>query len=197
MLRVCLNCYGSYTTDSVYQWDQNHELTLTGEGMANITGVHFCNKKSDKAIVVVPTITEDSATVPVPNILLEDPYNVIAYIHSADINQAKTIEVITIPLIKRIKPDDYQFIDNEDIMTFEALTSEIRDFISDMTSEYEEFTTATDDKIADYKNEMDTTLQECRDATSVVQLEIFNIDGGYPATGEYEDDGRYDGGYPT
>ena len=184
MIRVCLNCYGNYTTDSVYQWDQNQTLRITGENVDEITAIHFCNKKCDTAIVVSVVRDDEGVTASIPNLLLEAPYDVIAYVHTIDDNQAKTIEIISIPVIKRVKPDDYIFVENVDILNFERLESDILRFFE-----------ATNETLAEYREEMDTTLEDCRDAISIVQLEVFNIDGGYPTTGEYTD--TFDGGYPT
>ena len=151
MLRVCFNCYGSYTTDNVYQWDQNHTISITGLAVENAPTVHFCNKKSETAIVVQSEIVDGVITVPVPNQLLEEPYNVIAYVHIYNDNHAKTIEVINIPLIKRPKPDDYQFIDNVDVMTFERLEKDMTDFIS-----------------------------ECEELIEEIKALTVSMDGGYP-----------------
>ena len=183
MLRVNLNCYGTYTTDHVYQWDLNQTLTITGSNVDEITAIHFCNKKCDLATVVNVTRDSEGVSAPIPNALLEVPYDVIAYVHTINDNQAKTIEIINSPVIARIKPDDYVFEENIEIATFERLEGDILAFFQ-----------ATNETLADYREEMDTTLEDCRDAMSIIQLEVFNIDGGYPTTGEYED--TYDGGYP-
>lgn len=184
MIRVCLNCYGNYTTDSVYQWDQNQTLRITGENVDEITAIHFCNKKCDTAIVVGVARNDEEIIAQIPNSLLEEPYDVIAYVHTIDDNQAKTIEIISIPVIKRVKPDDYIFVENVEIVNFERLESDILTFFAN-----------TNDLLEEYREEMDSTLQDCRDTVSIVQLEVVNIDGGYPTTGTYED--TFDGGYPT
>ena len=124
MLRICFNCYGNYTTDSVYQWDLNHTLHITGLTVNNAPTIHFTNKKRDTAIVVQSKIVDDVITAPVPNELLQEPYNVIAYVHTYDDNHAKTIETINIPVRPRAKPDDYQFTDNVDVMNFERLEAD-------------------------------------------------------------------------
>lgn len=124
MLRVCFSCYGSYTTDSVYQWDQNHNLEITGINSRDVSAVHFCNKKSEEAIVVNVTKRDETVIVPIPNELLQDPLDVIGYVHSVDENNAKTIEVVHIPLRKRPKPSDYQFTDNIEIKNFERLEAD-------------------------------------------------------------------------
>lgn len=160
MLRVCLNCYGQHTTDSVFQWDQNHTLEITGLKIDNISGVHFCNKTKDTAIVVTPTYSNGALLVPVPNSLVEEPYNIIAYIHINDETSAKTIEVINIPLIKRAKPDDYQFTDNVEVATFEKLEKDIVDFISTMTSDFNEFKAEVTQNQTDFENEFMSEYNE-------------------------------------
>lgn len=141
MLRVCFNSYESYTTDQVYQWDQNHTLRIVGLNLDYAPAIHFANKKSTEAIVVHSTKDGEDITAPIPNLLLQEPYNIIAYIHIYDVEDenAKTIEVINIPLIKRIKPSEYQFEDNSDIMNFERLETDIADFIATMTEDFETY----------------------------------------------------------
>ena len=139
MLRVCLNCYGTYTTDSVYQWDLNHTLAITGLDPNYSPSVHFCNRKSTEAIVVKVTARGNSCTVPIPNELLAEPYDIIAYVYSYGAVDAKTVEVINIPLIKRPKPTDYVFTENEDILNFMALDHRITKYIEEHNAECEEF----------------------------------------------------------
>ena len=153
MIRVCLNCYANHTTDSVYQWDQNHELELTGLEIGGISAVHFCNKKSENAIVVTPNRVGDALIVPIPNILLEEEHNIIAYVHVKEGESAKTVEIINIPLITRPKPDDYQFTENVDVMNFERLEKDIVDFIATISADNEKFKT---DFMAEYNRKVDS-----------------------------------------
>lgn len=143
MLRVCLNCYGTYTTDSIYQWDLNQTLSITGLNVDDITAIHFCNKKCDTARVVNVTRDSEGVYAPIPNELLEEPYDVIAYVHTINDNQAKTIEIINIPVIKRVKPDDYVFVENVDIVNFERLEGDIADYIATMNNAFNDFTSST------------------------------------------------------
>lgn len=149
MLRVCFNSYESYTTDQVYQWDQNHTLRIVGLNLDYAPAIHFANKKSTEAIVVHSTKDGEDITAPIPNLLLQEPYNIIAYIHIYDVEDenAKTIEVINIPLIKRIKPSEYQFEDNSDIMNFERLETDIADFIATMTEDFETYKAELQDEL--------------------------------------------------
>jgi hypothetical protein len=151
MLRVNFNGYGNYTTDSVYQWDLNHVLAIQGISISPAPTVHFCNKKSETAIVVQSELVDGVITVPIPNQLLEDPYPIIAYIHTYNDNNAKTVEVINIPLIRRAKPDDYQFIENVDVMNFERLEADMKAFID-----------------------------ECNEIIEQILADHVTMDGGYP-----------------
>lgn len=164
MLRVCFNCYGNYTTDTVYQWDQNHTLHIVGVDLTYAPAIHFCNKKSAEAIVVQSEKVEDGFTAPIPNILLQDPYNIIAYVHIYDINDenAKTIEIVNIPLIKRVKPSEYQFEDNVEVMTFERLETDIADFKAECTQEMTDF------------------ISECEGLIEEIKALTVSMDGGYP-----------------
>ena len=139
MLRVCFNCYHNYTTDTVYQWDLNHVLQIIGLNLDYAPTVHFCNKKSTEAIVVQSELIEDTITVDIPNELLQEPYNIIAYIHTYDDNHAKTIELVNIPLIKRVKPSDYQFTENVEIMNFERLEKDFTDFVNQVEADFLEY----------------------------------------------------------
>lgn len=176
MLRVCFNCYGNYTTDSVYQWDLNHTLQITGLTTEQPPTVHFCNKKSDTAIVVQSEMSDGVITVPIPNKFLEEPYNIIAYVHIYDDNNAKTIEVVNIPLTKRPKPDDYQFTENIDIMNFERLEKDFADFTDLIEGEFEQL----ENDMSDYKSNIDDMIEEMeRDLLTVDGKKANNNEVGY------------------
>ena len=208
MIHVYLNHFGTYSTDAVYQWDQNHTLNIEGENSQDVTTVPFTNKSRDKAIVCETTYVDGVKVANIPNEILEETYDVIAYVHVYNDNNAKTVEIINIPLIKRAKPTDYQFVDNVPVMTFERLEKDIKDFIALSNDRYTEFTNDTNDNIetfkdgtnntiSEYKTEMDITLQSCRDAISALQLEYRDLNGGTPTTEEELYNDNYNGGYPV
>lgn len=150
MLRVCINCYGVTTSDSVYQWDLNHTLAISGADTSKAIAIHFCNKKSTEAIVVPTTIDGDVVTAPIPNILLQEPHNVIAYLHITDsiLNEAKTVETINIPVIARVKPSEYEFEENIEIPTYEQLDARFNEYVARNDEKFEEFKNEIDDKLA-------------------------------------------------
>ena len=55
-------------TEHLYQWDNGQKLSIFGVGIT--ADIHFANKKSEKALVVTPTITSGAmvAFIPTPEI---------------------------------------------------------------------------------------------------------------------------------
>lgn len=125
MLQVCFDCYGSYTTDSVYQWDLNRRLAIRGLDYDSAPAIHFSNKKSTEALVVQSTIEDGVIYCDVPNILLREPYDIVGYVCECLDQELTTYETIRIPVNKRVKPADYAYEDNVEILTYYSLMSEI------------------------------------------------------------------------
>lgn len=99
----------NYRTESLTQWDTNQVLKISGVSYETTPAIHFANKKSDKALVVTPTLSSGVLTVEIPNLLLTYPYPITAYVYSYDNNSGKTDFSITIPVIPRIQPDEESF----------------------------------------------------------------------------------------
>lgn len=125
MLQVCFDCYGSYTTDSVYQWDLNRRLAIRGLDYDSAPAIHFSNKKSTQALVVQSTIEDGVIYCDVPNILLQEPYDIVGYVCECLDQELTTHEMIRIPVKPRVKPADYAYENNVEILTYYALMSEI------------------------------------------------------------------------
>ena len=118
------------------QWDINQKLIIEiVQNISTAPKVHFCNKNSEKALVVQSTISGDRIIADIPNILLEEPLNIIAYVYynndSAN-NSWKTIQTLDIPLRKRAKPNDYEYVENVHVIylsdlikTVETLENEV------------------------------------------------------------------------
>lgn len=116
------------TTERVYQWDIGRKLKLSHAG-AIAPVVHFCNKKSEKALAVETTISGDDYIASIPNSLLHEEYDIIAYIFIGNNEEAKTIKVVHIPLIKRLKPSDYNEADDENVVDVLTISAELRSLL--------------------------------------------------------------------
>lgn len=132
-----LDTYGN-TIYNLTQWDVNQKLIVSVDQTVTIAPkVHFCNQKSEKALVVESTLSDNKIIADIPNILLQEPYRITAYVYlETDIENSswKTIQTIEIPVRKRPKPDDYEYVDNvkivylsEIIKIVEALNQDVRD----------------------------------------------------------------------
>lgn len=117
------NSINDLTTENLYQWDSYQTLSISGIDFLAITPkVHFCNKKSTEALAVEGVLQADgSCQVSIPNSLLSEKYDILAYIYTNTGLTYKTIKSITIPIIPRLKPSEYYQPSNEDIIEIEAI----------------------------------------------------------------------------
>lgn len=106
---TCYDVHGELLSH-VYQWNSNTEIHI--DGIPTDRGdivFHFCNRRSEAALAVEPSMDEnDRYVASIPNELLEQPDNIILYIYATiNDNISETISQIRIPMIPRIKPDGY------------------------------------------------------------------------------------------
>lgn len=131
MVKANFNAYASYVTDSVYQWDLNHVLSVSGLNLTVAPEVHFSNANVDRAIVRQATLKNQIVSVQIPNSLLQDPLTILAHIGIYENGTFKVVEVISIPVIPRKRPADYQIQDkDEEIYSFKALENKIKNAVN-------------------------------------------------------------------
>lgn len=95
---------------NLFQWDVNQVIKIKGlEFDENPVEVHFCNKKSTSAVVVNSTAPANGSVLAnIPNALLKEPYDIVAYVYQTDGSTRATTNTITIPVVKRQKPNDHK-----------------------------------------------------------------------------------------
>ena len=167
---TCLDAYGEIV-NSFTQWDINQTLTVRDSGLTVAPAFHFCNKNSKEALVVVSTMDENGVlTVKVPNILLTEATPIIAYIYAyINITSAKTLATIRIPVEKRAKPSEYEYVENIDMVSAIAIEQEVNSRIADLIKDDSIVTTSTwsSDKI----NDLIVTLQNNKlDVSDLINL---------------------------
>ena len=126
-------------TENLYQWDTYQTLKISGINFDSITPrVHFANKKSKEALVVKAILKSDgTAEVSIPNSLLTEKYDILAYIYTNTGLTYKTIKSITIPVISRLKPSEYFQPTNEEIIEIEEIELQAKLILSKLyASEY-------------------------------------------------------------
>lgn len=136
---VCLDQYGN-TITHLTQWDFNQKLIIELENynLENAPMIHFCNKNSEKALAVQSTIEDEKIIADIPNILLKEPYRIIAYLYLYSNDSGKTIKTIDIPVRERVQPDDYEYEDNVEVVLLSELIQKVKDLNSDITDAEEE-----------------------------------------------------------
>lgn len=133
---MSITCYDSdgNVLKSLYQWDNNQTLTVQGLDMPPTPVFHFCNRLSNLALVVNPTVSGTAVTVSIPNILLQQAEPIIAYVYQdTENNGYRTMHAIHIPVIPRPKPDDYEYTDNVDYISVAILNSRLNTLIQQIT----------------------------------------------------------------
>lgn len=122
MIKANFNAYNSYVTDSIYQWEINRTLSVSGLNLSVAPEVHFSNTSMDKAIVRQATLKNHVVNVAIPNSLSQAPLGIDAHIGIYEGTAFKVIEHVRIPVIPRERPADYQIENSdEEIYSFEAL----------------------------------------------------------------------------
>lgn len=125
MIKANFNAYNSYVTDSLYQWDLNQTLIISGLDLSVIPEIHFDNADMDRAIVRQAVIANSGYSVVIPNSLLQIPLTIYAHIGIYDGEIFKIIETVEIPVIPKEKPFDYVIEnDDEEIYSFKKLENE-------------------------------------------------------------------------
>lgn len=127
MIKANFSTYGKYVTDSLYQWDINRTLRVTGLNLDVVPEVHFSNSNTGGAIVRQATVESHAVNVAIPNSLLQEPLKIYAHIGVYDGDAFKTVEVVEIPIIPRKKPNDYKIEDRDgEIYSFKRLENMIK-----------------------------------------------------------------------
>lgn len=131
MIKANFNAYATYITDSLYQWDLNQVLSVSGLNLSVAPEVHFSNANMDKAIVRQATLTDHIVSVKIPNSLLQDPLTIDAHIGIYEGDTFKVVEKVEIPIIPKERPSDYQIQDSdEEIYSFQALENAIANMVT-------------------------------------------------------------------
>lgn len=131
MIKANFSAYGTYVTDSLYQWDINRILSVSGLNLEVAPEVHFSNASMDKAIVKQATLAKHIVSVPIPNSLLQDPLTIRAHIGIYEGDTFRVIETVEIPVKAKARPSDYRLEDSdEEIYSFAALENAIANIVA-------------------------------------------------------------------
>lgn len=189
MLHVNFNAYNNYVTDSLYQWDINQDLIVTGLNLTEAPDVHFSNAITGGAIVKHTTLSDGVIMVRIPNSLLREALTIKAHIGIYENETFKTIEKIEIPIISRARPLDYVIEDSdEEVYSFKKLDETIDDIIEKINNgiepdiaELKTLVLNIDDDIAEIETEI-TDLKNTPSVNNASSINYDNTESGLTAT---------------
>ena len=137
-----VGCFDTHDNpiDHYTQWDVDQKLKIVvydadSSLLKNAPYIHFANVKSTEALVVRSTVEDtDTIVVDVPNSLLQESWPLLVYVYlndNLDAHSQKTIIKIEIPVHKRAKPSDYEYVENIERITAEVIKQEVTDTVYD------------------------------------------------------------------
>lgn len=108
----------------LWQWDTGQKMAVEDNGVCN--EVHFCNRFSEVALVVPVKEFEGVRMVEVPNILLQVPAALTAYLYHYAEDGSETRFSYSFPVRARPKPDGYVYTETE-VLNYACLDERLKD----------------------------------------------------------------------
>lgn len=105
----------------LYQWDIDRQIKINDP---TINQLHFCNRSDDCSLVVDVIEIDGERLANVPNILLQQPWNIRVYGYDSKFTKYENI----FKVCGRSKPSDYIYSETE-VKTFEQLEKRIDELI--------------------------------------------------------------------
>lgn len=153
------------------QWDINQKIVVNLNEVEHDSStsiiIHFCNKNSTEALGVEASLFEDNKyIVEIPNILLTTalPLQAFLFLSESD-GSGKTIKLFEFPVRKKIKPSDYLYEDNVEVIYVKDLIAKIENMVVLNIDEQN----PSDDKIPSEKAVVGYVNESKADKSIVVQ----------------------------
>lgn len=190
----CLDSNGNSIV--IHQWDLNQTVTFEIHGcdesyLQYEPEVHFANINSKEAIVVPAKVKEgtvDTIIADIPNVLLTEHYPLFVYIYlftdttyandSLEENEVKhrsqaTVLRTEIPVLRRVRPSDYNYVQNVERVTAKMIISDAQEHIDSAMEEFNDVVeTATGTINTAVENATGAIDTAVTDATAVIQDKI-------------------------
>lgn len=96
------------STDGLTQWDKDVLLHISGDELPESFEIHIGYEGIFEAFRIPLQKKDGVATVKIPNELLQQTRNIIAWIYVIDSEGCRTTKTINIPLATRERPADYE-----------------------------------------------------------------------------------------
>ena len=108
----------------LYQWDVNQKIILTD--VPENVEIHFAHNTDKEALVCSTYSNDDNTFVDIPNILLQSDETIYMYTVQIRGNEQFTIQANSIGVVRREKPSDYVYINDEIFYDVKEIYNEIK-----------------------------------------------------------------------
>ena len=115
------------TVSGLYQWDYGQTIEIQCSSLTSSFEVHFANRKCAMAHIRMGTTA--NTIIPIPDALLEQPCDIIAWVYCIGENEGCTIRVIHIPVTPRTKPESDPSIDTTEQTQFQQMMAQFNQTI--------------------------------------------------------------------
>lgn len=170
-----IKCYDKFgiEIENLTQWDMNVILKIYDFPYDIAPVFHFAGRFDKTALCVSSTLSDNTVSVRVPNILLTESKPIKAYVFLYDLDEdtGRTIYVIDLPVLPKPKPDDYEYSDNTDIIDLHALKVRLEALIAQAE---EAIGVRMDELAQDYQNKITEIKTEIADDVDNLNKQITN-----------------------
>lgn len=175
MIKAEFKSYGSYTTDSVSQWDLNQKLTISGLDIDVAPVLAFSCFGMYESIIVQSKLSDGVITCDVPNAILQFGKNLNVDLCSETGGQYKAFEKMIIPVNRRKKPSDYFFTDNVSLSTYESIKADLEEDINSNKTYMDKVKTELKNDNKTLNGRIDTILTGTVNTTKLVTVHSATI----------------------
>lgn len=175
MIKAEFKSYGSYTTDSVSQWDLNQKLTINGLDINVAPVLAFSCFGMYESIIVQSKLSNGVIICNVPNAILQFGKNLNVDLCSETGGQYKAFEKMIIPVNRRKKPSDYLFTDNVPLSTTESIKADLEEKINSNKTYMDKVKTELKNDNKTLNGRIDTILTGTANTTKLVTVHSATI----------------------
>lgn len=175
MIKAEFKSYGSYTTDSISQWDLNQKLTINGLDIDVAPVLAFSCFGMCESIIVQSKLSDGVITCDVPNAILQFGKNLNVDLCSETGGQYKAFEKMIIPVNRRKKPSDYLFTDNVSLSTYESIKADLEEDINSNKTYMDKVKTELKNDNKTLNGRIDTILTGTVNTTKLVTVHSATI----------------------
>lgn len=191
------------------QWDSNAIITIPNFAYTSAPMFHFANTAHENSLTVQSTLDKSTVSVVVPNILLTKarPIDIYVFLYDVATEEGRAIDHVTLPVIPKPKPNDYEYVDNTEVVELNSLRLQLEALIAEtdrtVTSRVKELSDAYDatvqgirddiasdvtnlnNSIAANRDELSSDITHARtaleaDVASALATMIDSVDDGSP-----------------